>query len=51
MKIFMIKSPSGKTEAIYAESFYHAIELCMRKDYYAYDRSKYFDINPILCNQ
>lgn len=45
MKTYSIKSPSGKVISIYAESFYHAINLVMGHEGYIYNSIDYFKLN------
>ena len=45
MKTYRIKSPSGKTIPIFAESLYHAINLVMGQEGYIYPSLKYFKLN------
>jgi hypothetical protein len=41
MKIFMIKSPSGKVYALNAESRFHAIQKAIVKDDFKYTSNQY----------
>lgn len=41
MKIFMIKSPSGKVYTLNAESKFHAIQKAMLIDYFKYTSNQY----------
>ena len=41
MKIFLIKSPSGKILPIYAETIYHAIQKAMVVDDFKYNSNQY----------
>jgi hypothetical protein len=45
MKTYRIKSPSGKTITVFAESFYHAINMVMGQEGYIYQSLEYFKLN------
>ncbi len=46
MKIFFIKSPTGKVYAINAESKFHAIQKAIVKDGFNYNQIEYNKLNP-----
>ena len=46
MKIFMIKSPSGKVLPTWAETIYHAIQKAMVTDNFNYSQNEYNKLNP-----
>jgi hypothetical protein len=41
MKIFLVKSPSGKVLPTWAETIYHAIQKAMVKDDFKYQSNQY----------
>jgi len=46
MKIFLVKSPSGKILPMYAETIYHAIQKAMVVDGFSYNQTEYNKLNP-----
>jgi hypothetical protein len=47
MKIFMIKSPSGKILPTWAETIYHAIQKAMVADGFNYQQTEYNKLNTV----
>jgi hypothetical protein len=45
--MYKIKSPSGKTHTVQAESIYHAIQLTIQLDGGLFTTSEYFKLNKI----
>jgi hypothetical protein len=46
MKIFLVKSPSGKIIPTWAETIYHAIQKAMVVDGFNYQQTEYNKLNP-----
>jgi hypothetical protein len=46
MKIFLVKSPSGKILPTWAETIYHAIQKAMVVDGFNYNQIEYNKLNP-----
>jgi hypothetical protein len=46
MKIFLVKSPSGKVLPTWAETIYHAIQKAMVTDNFNYSQNEYNKLNP-----
>jgi hypothetical protein len=46
MKIFLVKSPSGKIVPTWAETIYHAIQKAMVVDGFNYNQIEYNKLNP-----
>jgi hypothetical protein len=46
MKIFLVKSPSGKILPTWAETIYHAIQKAMVVDGFNYNQTEYNKLNP-----
>jgi hypothetical protein len=45
MKLFKIKSPSGKTIQILAETIYHACQLAVQNENYQFTNVEYLKLN------
>lgn len=45
MKQFKIKSPSGKTLLIIAETIYHACQLAVQNENYKFSNTQYLKLN------
>jgi len=50
-KQYSIKSPSGMTLRVSADSIYHAIQIAIGLDDYKYELKEYFNLNPIKTNR
>jgi hypothetical protein len=45
MKLFKIKSPSGVTLTIYAESIFHACQIAVQNEGYKFTNVEYLKLN------